>query len=243
MNIFGAAKAVLRWLSCCFWKVVAFLQSIDGFITALATIAIAAVAGLQWQTFEKTDQTLKATQRPWLSVDLAIAGPLTYSSDEARVEIAFLLKTSGRSPALNVQVDAEIALFIDTGKTPLGVMTEICQRAKAAPDDNPVFGHAIFPNRDFTYVINLGKKKDNVENALKDFPRKEKNDWFAPLIVGCATYRFAFEKGRHMTQFIVELGKINHENPKVHTSFKMSDGDVPASEMSLYRSFIGGNAD
>ena len=38
-----------------------------GFFTAV----LAVVAGLQWYTLEKTDDTLKTAQRPWISVNAA----------------------------------------------------------------------------------------------------------------------------------------------------------------------------
>ena len=77
---------------------------------------------------------------------------------------------------------------------------------------------------------------------MSEFANAEKNDVFAPEIVGCVSYRFAYQSGRHVTQFIVDLRKKNPANPKVPLIFKMSDGDVAASELVLTRSFIGGNA-
>lgn len=213
-------------------------------LTRAETVAEKSANAAQ-QAADVARNTLVATNRPWVSVDLAIVGPLTYTQDEARIEIAFILKNTGTSPAVNVQVDAEIALFTDGRKPALDVMKEICKRAKDSPDDNAVLGHTIFKDREFTSLINIGKRKSDVENSLDGFAgvEKGKNDWFTPVIVGCVSYRFPFQKGRHITEFLADLRKINQANPRVPLAFKMSDGDVPANQLILTRSFIGGNAD
>jgi hypothetical protein len=206
--------------------------------------AVAVVIGfLQFRILDQTDQTLKAAQRPWVKVDPQIAGPLTYTSDEARVNIAFVLKNTGNSPAINVQIDPEIALHIQPKKNYIQQMLEICNRVKATPDDNALLGHAIFPGDIFTYKISLAKRRAEIENALSEFQNGGKEEFFSPVIVGCVSYRFAYQRGRHVTQFIVELSKKDPANPNVVVSFKMSDGDVPMSDLVLTRSFVGGNAD
>jgi hypothetical protein len=225
------------------------------------TFFLVIVSALQMRILDRTDRatkqsadaatkaanvaedTLIATQRPWVSVELSVAGPLTFTDEEARVEIGFLLKNTGNSPAINVQVEAEIALFMgDVSGAPHEIMKQICKRAKASPDDNAVLGHTIFPNDQFPYRVNLGKRRDQIREALRNFGEKN-NDWFAPAVVGCVSYRFAFQPGRHTTEFYADLRKVDRDNPKVPLTFKMSDGNVSANQMVLLRSFIGGNAD
>jgi hypothetical protein len=224
-----------------FWSWL-FKDSISVFTLwlSLATVALGAIAAIQLGYLRRAEriaaqsakaaetsakvayETLVATNRPWVSADLKIAGPLTYNETEARIEIAFVLKNTGLSPAVNVQVDAEMALFMENGTSPLDRMKEICKRAKQSPDDNPVLGHTIFKDRDFTYLINLPMPKERVRNAFDNFPDIEKgsNDWFSPSVVGCVSYRFPFERGRHVTEFIAEIRKNNPENPKVPLSFQ-----------------------
>src|SRR5207244_9521497 len=48
-------------------------------------------------------------QRPWVSVDMSIASPLTYDHNgDARITLRFILKNVGRSPATDVSVDTMI---------------------------------------------------------------------------------------------------------------------------------------
>jgi hypothetical protein len=62
-------KSILYWINCGFRKVVTLLKSIDGLVTAIATVAIAIVASLQWETLEKTDETMRASQRAYVYFD------------------------------------------------------------------------------------------------------------------------------------------------------------------------------
>jgi hypothetical protein len=87
-----------------------------------------------------------------------------------------------------------------------------------------LLGHAIFPGDRFTYKISLAKRRAEIEAALSEFPNAGKEEFFSPVIVGCVSYRFAYQRGRHVTQFIVELGKKDPANPNVVLSFKRSDG-------------------
>jgi hypothetical protein len=213
---------------------------------ALFTAAVVVVGILQYGTLDRTDQTLRAAQRPWVSVAPQIAGPLTYTPDEARVVIAFVLKNTGNSPAINVQLDPEIAL---ANQDYIKRMLVICRRDETSPEDstlNALMGHTIFPHDSFTYVMNIGIRRTEIDAALNELyhnNRKTNDDWFAPEIVGCVSYRFPYQSGRHVTQFVLDLRKNYPPRPNTPLTFKMSDGDVPANDLVLTRSFIGGNAD
>jgi hypothetical protein len=174
---------------------VASKQQHDDTLTALRKTD-ATIAAMQTQA-----DIMRAAQRPWVKVALQIAGPLTFTSEEARVLIAFVLTNAGNSPAINVDVNPEIALAIQPKQQYVAQMLEICGRVKTIPDDlNTLFGSTILPGDTFTYVINLPKKRAEIETAFSEFSNheKKKNDWFAPQIVGCASYRFSYQSGRHV---------------------------------------------
>ena len=59
-------------------------------ILALATLSLVWVAALQWNTLEKTDETLRAAQRPWIKYsDIQIASPLTYNENGMNITLRF----------------------------------------------------------------------------------------------------------------------------------------------------------
>jgi hypothetical protein len=101
------ATAVLRCLNFCLGKVVKFLKSIDGWMTAIATIAIAIVAFLQWWTSEKTDKTLRdtlvsnqAVQRAFVVVNELRQDPIRdQSANIVALRFTPVIKNSGITPA------------------------------------------------------------------------------------------------------------------------------------------------
>jgi hypothetical protein len=195
----------------------------------------ATVAAMQTQA-----DIMRAAQRPWVKVALEIAGPLTFTPEEARVAIAFVLMNTGNSPAVNVEVHPEVAQTIQPKQNFVAQMLEICRRVKTIPDDiNTLIGQTIFPGDTFTQIMFLPKRRAEIEDAFSEFQNNPKNEYFTPEIVGCVSYRFAYQNGRHVTQFIGDVRR--KENPII--SFKTSEGDVPASDLVVFRTHMGEGAD
>lgn len=184
--------------------------------------------------------TLIATNRPWVSVNLAVLSDLWYNAEgEARIEIAFILKNTGNTPANNVTVDADIVPFMRDGGIAFDDMKAICERVRGAPEGRRIMGHTIFPDDTFTYRIEMGMPKAKFENVFAD----HKVEFFTPVIVGCVSYLFPFEAGRHLTEFIVDLRKKDPANQNAPGPFRWAEGKVSKADVVLTRSFSGGNAD
>jgi hypothetical protein len=230
------------------------------FFLVIATIALGVIAYVQIQFLGRAEQiaadsaqsakqsaeiaekALLVSERPWVSVEIAIASDLTYNQDgEARIEIAFILKNTGKSPATNVFVDAEFTPLMTDKGVGLDKMQEICARVRAAPTGKRLLGHSIFPGDAFTYRINLGMPKTQFD---KPFANTAALDFFTPTLVGCVSYLFPSRiTTTHVTEFVADLRKSNPSNPKAPLAFKWADGMVRENDMVLVRSFTGGNAD
>jgi hypothetical protein len=69
------------------------------------TAVLAFIAGLQLTTMNKTDETLRAAQRPWIDiVDTKLANDISFDTNGARITFAFNLVNKGNSPALKINV-------------------------------------------------------------------------------------------------------------------------------------------
>jgi hypothetical protein len=95
-HIADATDAIARWT--------ARLVYVGGFTVVVGLLTVA-VLWKQWQTFEKTDETLRAAQRPWIQVSVEI-GPrgLFYNSNGANLDLIFSLRNVGNSPALGAKI-------------------------------------------------------------------------------------------------------------------------------------------
>src|SRR5260370_28005182 len=68
-------------------------------VLALATIALSAIAVLQWRTLEKTDTTLRLQQRAFLA-PLSLGTPDNFKSGKVDyTEIPILIENVGKEPA------------------------------------------------------------------------------------------------------------------------------------------------
>jgi hypothetical protein len=116
----------------------------------LFTAVLAVVAFLQWQTFEKTDDTLWANQRPWLKAEVSVASvQMTEWGGHKGVfiNLKFLLQNYGHSPATNLRISPVIVEHPgNTRRHELDLPQELaCKDAATQADKSPIEGDVIFP--------------------------------------------------------------------------------------------------
>jgi hypothetical protein len=90
-------KQTLDWGRKRLCEIIAVLRVGDGI--PVLTFILALMAYLQWETFVKTDQTLKAQQRAWLAPrDIVIPEDLKKDYDE----VIFKVENTGKEPATKI---------------------------------------------------------------------------------------------------------------------------------------------
>lgn len=190
-----------------------------------------------------SEATLIGTQRPWVSVDVGTKGPLVITdTGEIRLDMVFNMKNVGKSPALNVQVEPKLVSFMNREGNPLHKLRDLCQQTRQKPlADQSILGHTIFPEENLLLSNGLVITVDEVK----------KSSWigydhegFAIDLIGCVSYRTAFDDGIHLTQFMGQLRKHNPERPGMHICFRFGEKRLEQSQYALWMSpFIGGRAD
>jgi hypothetical protein len=146
------------------------------FTAALAvfTWALVNVAGQQTTILEKTDQTLKAAQRPWVSIDPAQAGgDFEFGTPNAALLVAFGLKNYGNSPALNVEMDGEMRVFASGAAINFQALDRqnfICDRLRTRLIGNRGSGFTLVPNEPTIYQnIYFSVAEQEVEKGAFQF--------------------------------------------------------------------------
>jgi hypothetical protein len=117
-------------------------------IKAIQTTAIAAnIHAVAAEDANKINRDLLiATQRPWISAKLTIAGDLQYRSDGAAViPITCALKNTGRTPAIFVWPHIRGVLQGPTGKNNAGLQRLFMAEIRQDGGISRQFGHTIFP--------------------------------------------------------------------------------------------------
>jgi hypothetical protein len=215
-------------------------------VEIVLTLALVVIAGLQYAVYnrqagimEAQDQTMKAAQRPWMSVGNphAVNGFPVGDGGGAFV-VEFNFKNFGNSPALNVEIDAELPMV----KSNLGFLAKqeaICKRLKERPIGDRGNGLTIFPQESIPQRLSVSIQPGTVSegiNGLKMPPTPTPNHLFAPLLIGCMRYVYSADMSQHETGFVFD---VMHLPPNGLLS--ADKGDIPAQEILLINPQSGGS--
>lgn len=218
----------------CFYNIFGpFARITDvGFFTAV----LVGVAWMQWSTLEKTDETLKAAQRPWVSLqNMIVASDLLWNRDGGVMTINFVIKNTGHSPAVRSFTEAKGYVFFGTDPNPQTSQEKFCGEARKHN-----IGDAIFPGDNVINPTGIQFKRVDIEFAKRIASMK-----FVTLaIFVCASYRFAPNGPVHQTSYIFTLKRKLYMDSGGHKSFAIyADETVPANEIEFERFLVGSDAD
>lgn len=245
--------------------------------TMLFVLAYAAVAILQWcamnqnlkeaqtQT-EIAKQQMEASERPWLSVDASIDGPLIFKPPKtgpgepnpfivgqtgAMIRIKFILTNKGHSPAVNVNINP--LLIPDGGSTNAkDQVDKLCGK-----DKSPLiplgggFGQVIFQDdKPFEWPLTFFASKKDVDAAAQDrlnqllplAPNYKGRLLISFSIVGCVGYQSGFTNAavigsKQSTKFAT--GYQTGFWYEIEEPIDPRGPDVPASDLHLRHELWG----
>ena len=194
------------------------------------------VLSLQWSTFEKTDQTLKAEQRPWVSLkSMDVVSDLIWMPDGAHLDIHFALKNTGHSPAVRAVTNSKAFVMFGREPNPQTAQTRLCDETRK----NNI-GDAIFPGDFVIQPQTLFFDRSDIDIALKTAPVKT----FIPMILICVNYRFTGEGPTHQTSYIFTLKRKPYTNAAGIRSVGINiDETLVATEIDFERFLVGFDAD
>jgi hypothetical protein len=157
----------------------------------------ASVNAIQKQTIIARQQ-LEASTRPWIAVDFAIDGALTFDTSGARVRFAMQIDNLGHSPALNLDILPKVI-------NDAGPRSDQMQR-ECAKDMLPKyvtkmnlssFGDTVFPGRPAPKRFALTIPRSDLNKTFVGFPQEA----VLPRIIGCVNYTILPSGEYHHTFF------------------------------------------
>ena len=196
---------------------------------------------------ELAEKSLVAANRPWVKVDIQIAGPIVYNVNGANITLRYILKNIGHSPAVNVGVNPRlIAPIFSSDKPgnfdPRAELHKDIEALKARPVLS--FGYSLFPDEVIAQEVTVTMSNEEVKRATEIIGA------IYPTIIGTVDYRMGFDDKVHQTGFIVEVRRNDAPRPSTveknrsAAAIWVDEGDVPAADVRLFRSiFEGGYAD
>ncbi len=173
---------------------------------------------------------LELSERPWVSADAQIAGPLVFDKQGVHTTLQFILKNTGHSPAVGMLLDSELYIQNPTKVYPTVERKRLCDELiKRGPD----LGETLFPGnvRRENWTVNAGQ-----EDVLKSMKLVH---GIVPAVVACIAYRPSFNSQSHYsTGIIVNLSHFDPVHPNLWFGFTKIE-NVPIEKLRLFWNIAG----
>jgi hypothetical protein len=178
--------------------------------------------------------------RPWISVgDPIIASPLRFLAAGATVTLRFLVKNSGKSPAVNVSFQVQLIPMTPERSAPHLEQERFVAELKAKPDIL-VFGErSVFQGDSVAVEQSFLVPRAEIEQAAKLFEPHGQTNTFLPILVACAVYKFSHEGERHYTCIVGDIHKRDPQTHGLSIPFDITAGDVPINQMESVQLYAG----
>ncbi len=155
---------------------------------------------------------LELSERPWVSADVSLAGPLIYKIvagpriyefSGAQISLRIVLKNTGNSPAVAVSV--QLAAYPNYRDDALEQQHQLCDPLRRYAFNS---GPTIFPGQTMKEVYSLTLSLKDIEKAT----RGSNAPFIDPMIIGCVDYGFEFKPEHHQTGFISTIARFGKAN-------------------------------
>lgn len=212
-------------------RVVAKWTRVLGLFTVLLFAATALSAYFLWTTDETLRKTFLVSQRPWLSAQVELIGPLQFSPGESRsvVPLKITLKNHGLTLAEDVRT---VPVMYPDGLAdlPQERNTTRC----SAPRNNSAFGDfgfALFPSQEKIELLSPSLPPEEVGRITADVANKKRT--FHPAIVVCVTYRAAIDGSRHSTKAFFSIHGRDPERPHFLLPLNIKEAPIPMDRLNI----------
>jgi hypothetical protein len=193
-------------------------------------------SGLTRRSIEISESALKSSrealivaQRPWVSIQMSLAGPLQFDDSGARIAVGIRLKNHGQTPAVNTRSFVVLDPNSAGKKGP-----NFCKDQRGRNLTN--FAQVMFPGD----IINEDREAqadgEEISRAMG------RSGTIAPLLTACVDYISEIDGIRHQTESTANIFRTP-KTPDGSFSIKPTEGDVPQAALSLEIIFGAQKAD
>ena len=193
-------------------------------------------------------------QRPWVEIVEVGAGPLTYDGQGARLGVTAQVKSTGKTPALNIVLAGFIYLIGKDHMDVLGEQKKFCEELKNRRSTPSTV--TLFKDRTAALSNSLPILKNDIDKLGEINPDNKKQVIF-PVLIGCIDYVSSVDSAHHQTGFAYMVAVGTGPGKSIQTTVPNSgsaplpafdgaprviypsDGDISADMISL-TPWIGG---
>lgn len=233
---------------------------ISGAAAALSFASLVAVALSLWQTrtalgisrseFESarqeasetlriSEETLAASQRPWVKVGIEIASPYNIIDGDCHVTVKLAMTNAGNAPAIGAWVHAMLRYKpIDVSEN----LRDLFEYARKNFSGGIILGHVLFPNDTHTGTYSLLIDRTVIQSFAHSVGMKFEDIQVVPDILFCAFYISPIDKKVHETGYVYHLRQKAKSHLEAAHSFGMGDPEVPQHMLGVFPSILGSYA-
>jgi len=217
------------------------MVGIAGIIAAFRTLKI---IRRQTKAAEKAAETALVnteafihSQRPWVSIKTALASPLTYDDQGARITLQVTLENVGQMPAIGVWT-RELIFAMNGARDPTKERNALCTDITRTSAE---VGQVIFPGspviQHYTLILSTSEIEDACRKIFRDSAADAK--MFIPVIIIAVAYRTAIRKDTcYYTAVTYTLQRRVPDRPGI---FTLNIGEmVPLDMLQMFMFPIGG---
>ncbi len=144
---------------------------------------------------------LEMTDRPWVTIDVLITGPLTYSDEGVQMNFSFVPKNIGHSPAQDVLISPQL-IPVSMGDDVRVKQNQICKVANQTGFPK----YTLFPDEPFTQPFGLGMSAESIAARWGKLPPNMGLPDPIPIaLVGCVDYTYGTSRRHHQTGFALDV--------------------------------------
>lgn len=217
-------------------------------VTAVVMIVLTAAyfvvtAGIFMQSRRATDiahDSLVATQRPWISAEVALIGPFSMDATYVSLPTRISLENVGASTAVNVQIEDDF-----TPNPPFDLIharEKLADQVRGHVKANPNQGEAIFAKQKTFYRdIVITMLRSDYDRAIKNHrpnPPIEGVNLILPTVIFCVGYQSSLDKDPHITALTLHIMKKDRQLGRDLARFPDDISTVSFGDLVLYSGFI-----
>lgn len=180
----------------------------DGQLKATERAADAAASSVR-----VAEDTLTISQRSWITVDVRLVGPMTYTANDANFAFEYTMENIGNTPAL--RAFPQPILYDKTKRMPSEdiVLTNYIM-SRGDPTEDPL-GFTIGPKAKHVFTMRQHISRKSIEETRKSYKINGLATNILPVkFVGVVTYRSVVSKKQHETSFYYDIMKLNDDDPR-----------------------------
>jgi hypothetical protein len=187
---------------------------------AVSAIGSVIVGYFQWSVMRGQLNEMRIAQRPWVSADVQIAGPLVFEANGSAIPLKLTLKNTGHTPATRILAIPILFVREEQPMNFLAIQKRRCEAGQRPAGPSGGIGYTLFPGDTVT------------EYNTPSMTREEfgTQPTIVPYVVVCINYQFTFSGENHQTAAMFVLMRVDPVRPGAFV-INPKDGSVPTNNL------------